>query len=193
MCSVIQIDDTLISQDLLDQKFVCDLSACKGACCVEGEGGAPLEEAELSILDDDFQHIKAFLRPKAVEHIEKVGKYELDSDGDYVTPLMPTKECAYVVYDQDKTLKCGIEQAHKAGVTDFLKPISCHLYPVRLKQYEKFMAVNFHEWKICKAAFVCGEKLAVPVYQFLKSALVRKFGSEWFEALDAVYRNLKNK
>ncbi len=183
---MISIADTLISDDLLQTKFVCDLSACKGACCVEGDSGAPLEEAELSILDDIYEEVKPYMVQAGIEVVEKNGKYNVDSDGDFVTPLVNNKECAYVYYDDKGVTKCAFEKAYLDKKISFQKPVSCHLFPVRLTKYTSFTAVNIQSLEICSAAFVCGNKLKVPVYQFLKAPLIRKFGNDWFEALDAV-------
>jgi hypothetical protein len=183
---MISIDDTLISDDLVKTRFVCDLASCKGACCVEGDSGAPLEEEELAILDDIYVDVKPYMVPAGIEVVEQNGKYTIDSDGDFVTPLVNNRECAYVFYDEKGVTKCAIEKAHIDGKIDFKKPISCHLFPVRLNKYSTFTAVNIQSLDICQAAFTCGNKLQVPVYRFLKEPLIRKFGSDWFEALDAV-------
>ena len=190
---MIQIDETLISDELLERKFVCDLSACKGACCVEGESGAPLELSEVSILEDELDNIKPFLREEGLKAISKHGVFTIDADGDYVTTLVGGKECAFATFDDKGIAKCGIEQAHKAGATHFKKPISCHLYPVRLSQFKDFVGVNYHDWPICKPACACGEELQVPVYVFLKEALTRRFGAEWYEKLHEASRHFHKK
>ncbi len=181
---MIEIEKTLISDDVLEEKFLCDLKACKGACCVEGDSGAPLEEQELSILDDEYENIKPFLSEEGKIVIEKNGKYELDTDGDHVTPLVRNADCAYVIYDNNGITKCGIEKAYEQGATTFKKPISCHLYPIRLNKYETFTAVNYHEWEICKAAKLCGSKQKLPLVKFLKEPLIRKFGKDWYNKLE---------
>lgn len=183
---MIAIDETLVSDELLERKFVCDLAACKGACCVEGESGAPLELEEISILEDDLEKIKPFLRPEGLKAIGKHGVFTLDTDGDFVTTLVGGAECAFATFDDNGIAKCGIEQAHNAGATAFKKPISCQLYPARLTVLKDYIGVNFHEWPICAPACDCGEKLQVPVYVFLKEALIRRFGIEWYEKLCAV-------
>jgi len=188
---MIEIDKTLISDDVIQEQFLCDLTACKGACCVHGDAGAPLEEEELSVLDDQYINIKSFLREEGIAAIEQNGKYTLDADGDYVTPLVNGKECAYVVFDAEGITKCGIEKAYEQGVTSFRKPISCHLYPIRTKKYEKFEAVNYHQWDICKAAVLCGKKEKLPVYKFLKEPLILKYGKEWYDALSAYADSLE--
>lgn len=170
---------------MLERKFVCDLSACKGACCVEGESGAPLELEEVNILEDELDKIKPFLREEGLKAISKHGVFTVDSDGDYVTILVGAKECAFATFDDNGIAKCGIEQAHQAGVIDFKKPVSCHLYPARLNQMTEYVGVNFHHWPICAPACECGEKLQVPVYVFLKEALIRRFGKEWYDQLCA--------
>jgi len=189
---LIELDNTLISSDLFKEHFVCDLSKCKGACCVEGDLGAPLTKDELEILDNEYDKIAPYLAKEGKEVIEKEGKYVLDEDGDFSTPLINGKECAYVVYDENKMLKCGIEQAWKDGATNFQKPISCHLYPVRVeKLYGGMEALNYDVWPICNDARACGDKLKVPIYKFVKSALLRKFGQKWYNNLCQLVDGLK--
>jgi hypothetical protein len=177
---MIQIKQTILSNDLFQKKFVCDLTACKGACCVEGDAGAPLEKEELAVLDAIFEKVKPYLSPAGVKAIESQGKYIQDDDGEYVTHLINGKECAYTVFDSKGTAMCGIELAHKDQKISFKKPISCHLYPIRITKYSQFDALNYHEWKICSPACFLGEKLSVKVYQFLKEPLIRKYGEEWY-------------
>lgn len=179
---VILIDDTLISAELFDKHFCCDLSACKGICCVEGESGAPLEEDELEKLDEVFEAVRPRLSAKALAEIDRVGLYEVDGDGDYVTPIINGKECVYAVFDDRGIAKCAIEQSFLAGETTWHKPISCHLYPIRLTQLKDVVALNYHRWPICEAATLCGSKLGLSVLRFCKSALIRRFGAEWFQA-----------
>ena len=184
---MIDIDGKIISRDVFSQKFVCYLSACKGACCVEGDSGAPLEKDEADLLKENFEKIKPFISPQGIEAINNHGTSVIDSyDGELVTPLIEGKECAYTVFDKDGTAKCGIENAYKAGEISFNKPISCHLYPIRLNKYQNFIAVNYHKWPICKPALTCGAKLNVKVYKFLKEPLVRKFGQEFYNKLEVV-------
>ena len=180
---MIAIDNTLVSDELFERKFVCDLNACKGACCVEGDAGAPLEMEEIGILEDELENIIPFLTPKGVETIRETGVFTVDADGDYVTPLNNGAECAFTIFDEKGIAKCGIEKAHFAGATTFRKPVSCHLYPVRLEQLKDYVAVNYHHWPICEPACACGDKLDVPVYAFLKEALVRRFGESWYAEL----------
>ncbi|MDT8346815.1 MAG: DUF3109 family protein [Flavobacteriaceae bacterium] len=181
---MIQIGNTLISEDLLDEDFVCNLSACKGVCCVEGEAGAPVTAAEAELLEREFDNIQEFLRPEGIAAIQQHGKYTTNPHNELETPLVEGKECAYVVFRNDGTAACGIEDAYHAGKTDFQKPISCHLYPVRLKEYPSFTAVNYHRWAICDVACKLGKELQVPVYKFLKIALIRRFGIAWYEQLE---------
>jgi len=180
---MIAIDNTLVSDELFDRKFVCDLNACKGACCVEGESGAPLEAEEIGIMEDELEKILPFLTSEGRATIAEQGVFTVDVDGDYVTPLNNGAECAFTIFDEKGIAKCGIEQAHFAGATSFRKPVSCHLYPVRVAQLKDYIAVNYHHWPICAPACACGEKLDVPVYAFLKEALTRKFGEEWYAQL----------
>jgi hypothetical protein len=186
---MISIDKTLISDEIFTEKFVCDLAACKGECCISGESGAPLDEDELPILDAIIDKVKPYLNKKGLKAIEKHGPYVLDSDGDFTTTLVgKEKECAFVIFDENKTALCAIEKAHKDGVIDWKKPISCHLYPIRITPKKDYDAINYHRWKICKDACVCGIKLNVPVYKFLKDPLIRKYGTKWYNKLEVAYK-----
>jgi hypothetical protein len=180
---MILIEDTCISDDVADKFFVCDIEKCKGACCVEGDLGAPLEEVELPILDEIFDKIKPYLSTEGIKAIEQQGKYIKDWEGDYSTTTIDEKECAYAVYDQKGVLQCGIEQAYNDGVIDFKKPISCHLYPIRITKYENYHAINYDRWSICSDACTLGDKLGVEVYKFLKEPLIRAYGEDWYKQL----------
>src|SRR5665647_2684048 len=188
---MLQIDDTIISLDLLDQRFVCDLDACKGICCIEGDDGAPLEEEEVKIIEDLLPIIWDDLTEKSKELIKKQGVSYIDSDGEPVTSIVNGDECVFTYTDEKGQCKCAIEKAFREGKTDFYKPISCHLYPVRLQKYEEYTAVNYHRWNVCNCARKLGGKLEVPVYQFLKEPLTRKFGEAWFEQLEIADGELK--
>ena len=180
---MIQIDDKLISEDLFSEEFVCNLAKCKGICCVEGDAGAPLDEDETKILDEIYPKIKSYLRPEGIQAIEEQGTYTLDFEGDLVTPLVNNAECAYVIFDKKGYTKCAIEKAYEDGVIDWQKPISCHLYPIRITEYSNFSAINYHEWDICSDACTLGKELGVKVYQFLKKPLIRKYGEEFYQTL----------
>ncbi len=188
---MIELGKTIISQDLLEKDFVCNLSACKGACCVEGDAGAPLEKEEVEILAEIYPKVKPFMRPEGIEAIEKQGTAIKDWDGEMVTPLVNGKECAYVIFDEKGITKCGIEKAYENGVVDFKKPISCHLYPIRITYYRDFDALNYHKWDICSPACTLGAELKVPVYRFLKDALIRKYGEDWYTEIEAIDDALK--
>ncbi len=184
---MIELRDTLISEDVLEKQFVCNLSACKGACCVEGDAGAPLLEEELLMLEKAYEVVKPYMRPEGIQAVEEQGLYINDDwDQEKVTPLVNNTECVFVAFEEDGSAKCTIEQAYRDGKTDFYKPISCHLYPIRVKQYSQFKALNYHKWDICSAACSLGEQLQVKVYQFLKDPLVRAFGEEWYGELEEV-------
>jgi len=175
--------NTVISDDLKESYFVCDLSKCKGACCIEGDLGAPLTKEELPKLEEIFEDVKPYLSEEGKKAIEDQGLYVFDEDREYSTPTIGGKECAYAIYNEKGILKCGIEQAYKEGKTDFRKPISCHLYPVRVTKYDKFEALNYDRWHICSPACELGKELKVPIYKFVKDALVRKYGQEWYDDL----------
>ncbi|AFL97980.1 DUF3109 family protein [Ornithobacterium rhinotracheale] len=188
---MIQIDYTVISTDVLRKEFVCNLKACKGICCVEGDSGAPLEEEELPILDEIYEKVKPYMRAEGIQATEEQGKYVKDFEDDWVTPLVNNAECAYVIFENGGT-RCAIEKAHSEGAIDYKKPISCHLYPIRVNKYKSFSAVNYHAWDICKDACVLGKELGVTVAEFAKEALIRKFGEAWYEQLMIAQKELQN-
>ncbi|MDR3651929.1 MAG: DUF3109 family protein [Paludibacter sp.] len=190
---MLQIDDTIISLDLLDEHFVCDLATCKGNCCIEGDDGAPLEENEVKIIENLLPIIWNDLSEKAKAIIEEQGISYIDDDGEPVTSIVNGAECVFTYIDEDGICKCAIEKAFREGKTNFYKPISCHLYPVRLQKYKGYTAVNYHRWSVCNCARKLGGKLKVPVYKFLKEPLVRKFGEEWFEQLKIADNELKKR
>jgi hypothetical protein len=180
---MILIENTCISDDVEDQFFVCNLDKCKGACCVEGDSGAPLDEVELAILDQIYPQVEPYLSEAGKEVIAKEGTYTTDWEGDFVTPVINGKECAYAIYDQRGILKCGIEEAYNDGKIDYKKPISCHLYPIRVTKYEQYHALNYDRWEICSPACSLGQELSVPVYKFLKEPLIRAYGTNWYDQL----------
>ena len=181
-----QIGKTIVSEDIIKKDFVCNLNACKGACCIEGEAGAPVTEEEVEILEEIYPKVKPFLRPEGIEAIEKQGTHIKTDLEELETPLVDGKECAYVTFTDKGVASCGIEDAFNAGEIDFKKPISCHLYPVRVQDYSEFAAVNYHRWPICDDACALGKELQVPVYKFVKTALIRKFGENWYAELEKV-------
>lgn len=186
-----QLGKTIVSEDLIQKDFVCNLNACKGECCVAGEAGAPLENEETVILESIFEKVKPFLRAEGIAAIEKQGAFIKNAAGEPETPLVNGAECAYVAFKENGTASCGIEEAYNAGEVDFRKPISCHLYPVRVQDYSEFAAVNYHKWPICDDACALGKELQVPVYKFVKEALIRKFGNDWYLELEEVAENIK--
>ena len=182
------VQDILISDDLLEECFRCNLNACKGACCWEGDFGAPLEPEEMRTLEAIFETLKPFLRKEGIEAIEKNGLYVFYKDMEaFGTPLLENGACAFLTFEANGVAKCGIEKAYEAGAVDFQKPVSCHLYPVRVSKNEEhgFEALNYDRWDICSAACTAGKKENVPVYRFVKNALIRKYGEAFFEELDA--------
>ncbi|QNF35015.1 DUF3109 family protein [Adhaeribacter swui] len=181
---MIVLQHTVVSDDLKDKFFVCNLEKCKGACCVEGDLGAPLEDDELAILQENYDIIKPYLSPEGQQAIAEQGLYIKDWEGDFSTTTIGNRECAYAIYDENLTLKCGIEQAYLDGKINWRKPISCHLYPIRITKYDGFEALNYDKWQICNAACSFGQDLGVRVYQFLKEPLIRKYGQEWYNELE---------
>ena len=184
-----QLGKTIVSEDLIEKDFVCNLSQCKGECCISGEAGAPLNQEEAVILEEIYPKVKSFLREEGIKAIEEQGTSITSDFGELETPLVDGSECAYLVYDGNNLAMCGIEKAFNDGVTDWQKPISCHLYPVRVKDYSEFAAVNYHKWSICGDACSLGKELQIPVYKFVKQALIRKFGNDWYSELEKMAKN----
>ena len=181
-----QLGKTIVSEDILEKEFVCNLSACKGSCCIDGEAGAPLEKEEIEILEKIYPKVKPFLRKEGIEAIEKQGTWIMGDFDELETPLIDGADCAYVIFDKKGTALCGIEEAYNQGIIDWKKPVSCHLYPIRIQDYSEFSAVNYHKWEICDDACSLGKELQVPVYKFVKEALIRKFGKNWYDELEKV-------
>lgn len=169
---------------------MCHLSACKGTCCVDGDAGAPLEEEEVKILQKFYPKIKPFLRPEGIKVIEEQGVFVTLEDGELETPLVNNENCAYVNFDNRGVAICGIEEAYNQGEISWKKPVSCHLYPVRVKDYSEFSAVNYHKWEICDDACTLGKELQIPIYKFVKEALIRKFGEDWYMELEKVAKSM---
>lgn len=181
---MIAINNILVSDAVVQEHFVCNLSACKGMCCVSGDAGARLEKKELEFLEENYEKIKPFLNEEGKKAIREQGKFITDEDGIDRTPLVQNGACAYVIFENG-IAKCGIEKTFEAKQIDFQKPISCHLFPIRIKKHDGYEAVNYEEWHICNPACTNGKKLKVRVFEFLKVPLIRKYGKEFFETLKA--------
>lgn len=181
---MLQIKDTLVSLDLVERYFVCDLDQCLGECCVEGDAGAPLAPGEREKIEAVLPEVEGDLLPRALQAIREEGSAYVDPDGDLVTQIVDGRDCVYTCYAPGGKCLCALEKAYREGRIPDVKPISCRLYPVRLKEYDGFTAVNFHRWKICRSAEINGLKLGVRAYEFLKGPLTARFGEEWYEELD---------
>lgn len=186
-----QLGKTIVSEDIIAKDFVCNLTACRGACCVQGDAGAPLEGNETKILEEIYNKVSPFLRKEGINAIEKQGTYITTENGELETPLIDGRECAYVFFDKSGIALCAIEEAYNQGKVSWKKPLSCHLYPIRVKEYTEFSAINYNKWDICDAACALGKELQVPVYKFVKEALIRKFGEDWYAELEKVAETLK--
>ena len=188
---LVEIDDKIVSTQIFEKKFVCDLNACKGACCVEGDAGAPLTKEEVGFLERDFEVIKPYMREEGIKAVEASGVSYLDEENEPVTTLVNGGECAFVFFDENGITKCAVEAVHLDGKTDFKKPISCHLYPIRVKKFNDYEALNYDKWSICEPACACGDALNVPVFRFLKEPLIRAFGEPFYKELETVDGELK--
>jgi len=188
---MIDIDGKIISTDILTERFCCDLGACRGVCCVEGDSGAPIEPEEAGILEKEFDNYKPYMTPEGIDAVEKQGFMVVDSEGDFTTPLVRGAECAFSFNSGGNTM-CAIEKAFIEGKTFFRKPSSCHLYPIRVKRFsDGTFGLNLHRWDICRSAFVCGVKRDMPVYKWLREAITDRFGHEFYDALDAAARYIE--
>ena len=182
---MLAVDDTLISDDIFSQCFFCDLSCCKGICCVDGDAGAPLDEEEISILEDYKEMISPYMTEKGLAVIDQLGMFDYDEMGNLVTPLVEDKDCAFVYYEDD-VAKCAIEKAYFDEKIDFQKPISCHLYPIRITSYTHYDALNYHQWVVCESARKKGKELNMSVFSFLETPLARKYGQHWVEKVKKI-------
>ena len=180
---MIKIGDTLVSLDVIEKFFCCDLDTCLGACCIEGDAGAPLTEEEDRHLKEMIEEIKPHLTEKASKAIDDEGASYLDPEGELVTQLIDGSACVYTCMEKGGMCLCALEKARREGNEKFFKPISCSLYPVRVKDYGNFKAVNYDRWKICRSAEALGRKKGIRVYEFLKEPLIRRFGQEWYDEL----------
>jgi len=186
-----QLGKTIVSEAIIENDFVCNLSACKGACCIDGDAGAPLTKDETQILEDIYPKVKPFLRQESIAAIEAQGTSITTALGELETPLINGADCAYVIFDEKNTALCAIEEAYNQGEVSWKKPVSCHLYPIRVKEYTEFSAVNYDKWEICDDACSLGKELQVPVYKFVKEALIRKFGEDWYAELEKVAKTMQ--
>lgn len=180
---MLQIQDTLVTLDMAERFFLCDLDKCLGQCCIDGDAGAPITEDENQKLKEILPTVKPYLLPAALREIEENGVSYIDEEGDLVTQIVDGRNCVFTTYGPGGMCMCAIEKAYRDGKIDFYKPISCHLYPVRIKEYDGFTAVNLHRWKICRCAEVLGREKGVRAYQFLKTPLIRRFGEDWYNEL----------
>lgn len=187
---MIELDGKIVSTDIITEKFLCDLGRCKGICCVEGNAGAPLEAGEATILAEEYTAYKPFMTAEGVAEVERQGFAVTDPDGDLVTPLVGDAECAYSYSEGGVTL-CAIEKAWADGLTSFRKPVSCHLYPIRVVKFgDGSMGLNYHRWAVCEGARVLGREKGVPMFRMLRDAIVRRFGRGFYDALEAAEKYL---
>jgi hypothetical protein len=189
---MIQIGEIIVSRDLFNKHFICHLEKCEGNCCIFGDSGAPLEDDEAKILAGGLKKIKPFMRAEGVRAVSEQGAWVIDNDGDKVTPLVGREECAFVVFE-DTIARCAIEQAFDEGAISFRKPVSCHLYPIRVSKLKQGIALNYHRWSVCEPARILGEKEGLPVFRFLKDPIIRVYGQTFYDELEIVYRELINK
>ena len=181
---MIQIQDTILSDEIFDEHFICDLGACKGICCVEGDAGAPLEEEEIEQIESILPEIWNDLLPMSKAVIEKQGIAYKDYDGEMVTSIVHGNECVFAYQEEDGTWKCAIEKANREGRISVQKPISCHLYPIRLVEKDGFTHILYHEWSVCVPAKRKGERDGIPLWKFLREPMIRKFGEDWYNRLE---------
>ncbi|MDD2381110.1 MAG: DUF3109 family protein [Mariniphaga sp.] len=190
---MIEIGRTIISRAVLEQYFTCNLQKCKGSCCMEGDSGAPLTPEEAKLIENDYHLFEKYLPQEHRLAIQEQGFSMIDDDNDLVTPLVNNKQCVYSFFDDEDILKCSIEKVFFEGLTQFRKPISCHLFPIRITEYKQFDAVNYEELEICKPGRKCGQTKQVKLYQYLKEPLIKKYGEEWYKELEIADQYLKNK
>lgn len=188
---MIEIEEKIVSEDILFEPFLCDLKQCKGICCVEGDAGAPLEEEEAAILEAEYANYAPYMTEEGRRAVQEQGYAVLDGDGDLTTPLVGGADCAYAITENGVTL-CAIEKAYREGRCGFLKPVSCHLYPIRVMKFSNgTYGLNYHRWAVCSSAVKCGRRAGVPVYKALREPIVRRFGEEFYKALECAEEMLR--
>lgn len=178
-----QIQDTLVTLDLAERFFCCDLDKCLGACCIEGDAGAPVTEREVAEIEKVLPLVVDEMLPRAVEEVKENGIAYTDQEGDLVTTILDGRNCAFTCYAPGGICLCALEKVFRQGRTSFRKPASCALYPLRIKEYPAFTAVNYHRWEICRDAEVLGKEKGIRLYQFLRGPLIERFGKEWYDEL----------
>lgn len=183
---MIQVGNTILSLDILEKEFCCNLDVCHGCCCIEGDAGAPLEDDEVQIIERLLPQIWNDLTPEARQIIEQQGVSYLDKDGERVTSIVNNKDCVFARVDHTGMCYCVFDRAFRAGHIEWQKPISCHLYPIRVKKFGDLIGLNYHRWDICHCARQLGKKEHLKVYQFLREPLIRRFGQRWYEELESV-------
>ncbi|MBO4588361.1 MAG: DUF3109 family protein [Bacteroidales bacterium] len=176
------VENCIISENIADRCFCCDLSQCKGQCCVEGDAGAPLDENEVPVLERIYPQVEPYMTEAGRRAVAEQGLAIDDNAGEPCTPLVANRECAYVVWE-DGCAFCAIEKAFRDGKIDYMKPVSCHLYPIRVDNYGEFISLNYHEWDVCRSAVCKGRETGVPLYKYLKEPLIRRFGQKWYDEL----------
>jgi hypothetical protein len=188
---MIQIGKAIVSLDIFEKHFLCDLKKCKGVCCVDGDSGAPLTEDEARLIEENYPAFSKYLAKKHRDIVAEKGYSIIDGDGDLVTPIFNKEECVYTFIDENGITKCAIERAYFEGKSNFRKPVSCHLFPIRISEYKDFDAVNYQQLDICKPGRICGQRQNLPLYKFLKEPLIRKYGSDWYKELEIAAGLLK--
>ena len=186
---MLSIDHVIISDEVLNQRFACDLFVCKGMCCVAGDAGAPLEEEEVGILEDYLDDIKPYMSKESVQLVEQNGVFDYDIDGVLVTPLINDNECVFT-YFESSIAKCAIEKAFEEGKTDFKKPISCHLYPVRVKKFDYYERLDYHRWDVCECARKHGKRLKISIFDYLSEPLARRYGKGWIKKVKKNFHSI---
>ena len=188
---MVQIQDTIVSLDVITKEFCCDLKKCHGACCVEGDAGAPVTVDEIAQIEQLLPVISNLLSVQALKAIEEKGIAYPDPEGELVTQIVNGKDCVFTCYDENGCCCCAIEKAYREGKVSFIKPVSCHLYPIRVKKIGQYWGLNYDRWDVCKAAVIKGHREHIPVYKCLKEPLIRRFGQEWYDELELTVSEMK--
>lgn len=188
---MVQIQDTIVSFDVITKEFCCDLKKCKGACCIEGDAGAPVTTDEIAEIEQLLPVIRQDLSEQALKVIDAQGVAYPDPEGELVTSIVNGKDCVFTVYGDDGCCYCAIEKAWREGKCSFMKPVSCHLYPIRVKRLGQFWGLNYDRWDVCQAAVIKGHREGIPVYKYLKEPLIRRFGQAWYDELELTVSELK--